>query len=106
MTFLDSISALSPYSLPAASIEAIGLELGIGADDDVSSVDPKLLNGAKARLFLFLATTPNVSEGGVSISFSAYERALFLGRARRYAELAGDTGLVPGAAYGYRGENI
>lgn len=106
MTFLDSLSALTPYSIPAAQLTAIGEELGISAEDDTTGIDPKLLNGAKARLFLFLATTPNVSEGGVSISFSATERAIFLGRARRYAQLAGDTGLIPGAAYGYKGENI
>lgn len=106
MTFLDSLTALSPYTIPQASLEAIGAELGIGADDDISEIDAKALNGARARMFLWLATSPNVSEGGVSISLSAWERGILLGRAKKYATLAGEGDLVPGAAYGYKGENI
>ncbi len=106
MTLSELLTSLAPYPVPEAYFSAIGDEVGVEMDAESTDVDNVVLYRLKARLYLFLATTPNVSEGGVSISFSAAERNAFLALAKRYAALAGETGLVPGATYGYKGENL
>lgn len=98
--------ALSPYPIPMGFIDSIGEGLGLDLEGDHKDVPARDLYRAKARVYFFLATTPNVSEGGVSISFNAEDKRLFLAMARRFANLAGEDGLIPGMAYGYKGENI
>ena len=73
--------------------------------EEVSDVDRISLYRLQARLYLYLATAPNVSEGGVSISFTADDKRTFISLAKRYAALAGENGLISGPAYGYKGEN-
>ena len=107
MTIRELLTAIAPCPVPDAYINAIGTE--IGQEDmnaNVSDTDAKTVYRAQARLYLYLATVPNVSEGGVSISFTAAEKKTFLDLARRYANMAGETGLVPGATYGYKGQNL
>ena len=107
MTVRESLLTISNYPIPDAFLESIGEEVGIDMDGELTEVDdPVPLNRARARAYIFLATAPNVSEGGVSISFTATEKAYFLSLAKRYAALAGETGLFPGPAYGYKGQNI
>ena len=107
MTIRDSLTAISTYPVPSNFFEAIGAEVGLdGVDIDLSEVPAKVIYGIKARFYLFLATAPNVSEGGVSISYSAAERNFFISMARRFAGLAGEDNLVPGGNYGYKGENL
>ena len=72
---------------------------------EVSEVDRISLYRLQARVYLYLATAPNVSEGGVSISYNADDKRTFLALAKRYAALAGENGLISGPAYGYKGEN-
>ena len=106
MTVLEALTALSAYPIPAATIEAIGIEVGLDLGDELSNMPTRDIWRAKARIYLYLATAPNVSEGGVSISYSSADKNLFLSNARKFAELAGEDSLIPGPAYGYKGENI
>lgn len=106
MTVRNILTSISAYPLPDGFLDSIGAEVGVDLDYDISEVPARSLNGAKARFYLFLATAPNVSEGGVSISYSASERSYFMNLARRFAALAGEDELVPGATYGYKGQNI
>lgn len=106
MTAREILSAISSYPFPVDFIESIGKEVGLELDYNIEDIPAKALNGAKARLYLFLATAPNVSEGGVSISYTSTERSYFMNLARRFAALAGDANLVPGTAFGYKGQDI
>lgn len=106
MTIRESLLAISNYPIPDAFLESIGEEVGLDMNEELTEASAVPLNRVRARAYLFLATAPNVSEGGVSISFTATEKAYFLSLARRYAALAGETGLFPGPAYGYKGQNI
>ena len=106
MTVLDSLKSFSNYPIPDTFFESIGEEVGIEMEAEMTEVDSVPLNRVRARTYFFLATAPNVSEGGVSISFTATEKNYFMSLARRYAALAGETGLFPGPAYGYKGQNI
>lgn len=106
MTVRESLHAITNYPIPDAFLESIGEEVGLDMSQELTEASPVSLNRVRARAYYFLATAPNVSEGGVSISFTATEKNFFLSLARRYADLAGETGLFPGPAYGYKGQNI
>lgn len=106
MTVLESLRALTNYPIPDAAFEAIGIESGLDLGDELSSIPNRSLLKAKSRLYLFLAVAPNVSEGGVSISYSATERAYFMNLAKKLAALADEDSIIPKVAYGYKGENI
>ena len=106
MTIREHLSSLAPCQIPDAYFKVIGGEVGADIEDDVANIDRMTLNRLTARLYLYLATLPNVSEGGVSISFTATEKDTFLKLAKRYAQLAGENGLIGGATYGYKGQNI
>lgn len=106
MTVKESLLSISNYPIPDAFLESVGVTVGLPMNTDLSLADSVALNRAKARAYLFLVTAPNISEGGVSISFTAAEKKYFLSAAKKFADLAGETGLVPGPAYGYKGQNI
>lgn len=106
MTVRESLLAISPFPIPADFIESVGEGIGVDLDSDLDGIEAKSLYRAKARVYYFLATVPNVSEGGVSISFSTADKNAFLALARKFANLAGETGLIGGPAYGYKGQNI
>lgn len=107
MTLRESLQAISPIPLPQDFISACGEEFGIDVDRaEIGDVEPRELARIKARIFFRLATTPNISEGGVSISFNAEDKKIFLALARQNAVLGGVPGLVPGVTYGYKGENL
>ena len=106
MTVRESLLAISNYPIPDEFLESIGNEVGLDLSQDLADAPIVALNRVRARSYMFLAMAPNVSEGGVSISFTATEKSYFLSLARRYADLAGETGLFPGPAYGYKGQNI
>ena len=106
MTIRELLNAIAPCPVPNSFINTIGEDIQEDLDADISSVSPVAVNRARARLYLYLSTIPNVSEGGVSISFTAAEKKAFLDLARQYANLAGEKGLIPGTAYGYKGQNI
>ena len=106
MTVRESLLAISNYPIPDAFLQSIGDEVGLDITQDLLDTPTVSLNRVRARAYLFLAMAPNISEGGVSISFTAAEKKYFLDLARRYADLAGETGLFPGPAYGYKGQNI
>lgn len=106
MTIRELLTAIAPCPVPDAYLNAIGEDVGADMDADMSQADTKTVYRSEARLYIYLATMPNVSEGGVSISFTATEKKMFLDLAKRYANMAGETGLVPGANYGYKGQNL
>lgn len=106
MTFQEYLKSSVAATLPDSFVDTIGSALNCSLTDNIDEVSPILKYRALARVYLFLATAPNVSEGGVSISYTATEKKLFLDLARRYAGLAGETGLIVGTAYGYKGQNI
>ena len=106
MTIKELLTAIAPCPVPDAYLNAIGTEVGADLTTNVDETTPLVLNRSRARLYLWLALAPNVSEGGVSISFTAVEKKAFLDLARRYAALAEEENIIPGAIYGYKGQNL
>lgn len=105
-TLRDTLKAISTYPIPAATLEAAAAEWGFSLDDEsnpevLSSPEFKCL---KADIHDFLASAPNISEGGVSFSFSSIERKTFSRKAER---LRMDSGLInPSDDFGYQGTDF
>ena len=106
MTLRESFQATSPITIPQAFLNVCGEELGVNLDAETAAIDPSSYALIKSRIFLRLATMPNISEGGVSISFSAEDKKIFMSLAKKYAAEGGEPGLIPGVKYGYKGENL
>lgn len=102
----EVLSSLTGYPIPESALRRIGMEARIDVDDYVANASVRGLNYAKALVYMYVATAPNISEGGVSITLSATDKSVLLGRARRFAALAGVDDLVPGASFGYKGDSL
>lgn len=107
MKVREAIKAMSAYPMPMAAVENIAAEAGIDAEAELTT-DMRRGEGfmrAKALVYAFLAEAPNVTQGGVSYSFSQSERTRFERKAASIlAELgADDGGEVP---CGYIGEDF
>lgn len=106
MTVRELLRGLAPCEIPDSFLDAIGKQVGVYMDDNQAAVSQTDKYRLQARLYLYLSTLPNISEGGVSISFTATEKKAFLDLAKQNADLAGEKGLVPGTSYGYKGQNL
>ena len=103
MLISESLRSVSLYPIPPATIKCIMSECGL-LDEDVnqSIMQSASYKRAKAKVYLFLADTPNVSEGGANYSLTDNERNSL----RRQAEsLLADVGDSQGE-YGYMGEDF
>lgn len=109
MNVLQSLKSLSSYPIPSATVEDIAEGAGLAVD---TTVTMEIRNGkeykrAKAHVFLFLSEAPNVSQGGISYSFSEDERKRFRSRASNIlseiGEVSEDAALPE---FGYKGEDL
>lgn len=106
-TVLDILRCTNPYPIPACTVEGIAARRGLDVSEEYSQ-DVGMSSAyrlAMADLFLWLSAAPDVSQGGISYSFTDEQRADFRRRANAaYAE-EGDAGLAAASvAFGYKGE--
>lgn len=107
MNALQSLKSISAYPIPTATLADIAEGAGLAADAELTAEgrNSREYRLALARVYLFLSEAPNVSQGGISYSFSEWERQ----RMRRKAEELLDAlgvdadGCVP---LGYKGEDL
>lgn len=107
MTVISSLKALSAYPIPTALIEDALAGAGLLPDEEADSAmrGSKAYKSAKAKVFFFLATAPNVSQGGISYSFTSADKTMF----RKMAQaLMDEIGEEDGSRveYGYQGETF
>lgn len=107
MTILQSLKSLSGYPIPQLSLENVCEELGLTADGeaDVDLRQQPEFKQAKAQVYLLLAEAPDVSQGGITYSFSEEDKKQFRLQAQALLEEVGDTSLA-GDNYGWQGEDI
>lgn len=107
MTILESLKSLSGYPLSRLSVENIAEELGLSADGEVTAEvrSSAAFKRAKARVYLLLAEAPDVSQGGITYSFSDEDKKLFRQQAQALLEEVGDDSPV-GDDYGWMGEDL
>lgn len=108
MNVLQSLRSLSSYPIPTATIEDVAEGVGLAIDTEVTQElrKDKRFKRAQARVYIFLSEAPNVSQGGISYSFSEEERRRFRLRAESLLEQIGDATSETGVEYGYKGEDL
>ena len=94
MNVLQSLKSLSAYPIPSVTVTEMSTEIR-------NSVEYKR---ACAKVYMFLADAPNVSQGGQSYSFSEDERRRFASRANGILEDIGD--ISESVECGYIGEDL
>ncbi len=110
MNNLESLSATSAYPIPEAVLVDIAESTGLDPEESATLEvrQSKAYKWAKAKTYLFLAAAPNVSQNGISYSFSAEERKRFLALAKALLDEIGEDASAcgDGTRYGYRGEDF
>ena len=108
MNVLQSLRSLSSYPIPTATIEDVAEGVGLAIDTELTQElrKDKRFKRAQARVYMFLLEAPNVSQGGISYSFSEEERRRFRLRAENLLEQIGDATSEAGVEYGYKGEDL
>ena len=108
MNVLQSLRSLSSYPIPTATVEDVAEGVGLAIDTELTQElrKDKRLKRAQARVYMFLSEAPNVSQGGISYSFSEEERRRFRLRAENLLEQIGDATSEAGVEYGYKGEDL
>lgn len=108
MTVLDSLRASSAYPVPQEVVETIVAARGLQPD---ATLSPDLARSpayrlAKADLLTWLSGAPDVSQEGISYSFTDEQRKGFRGRAAAIYDDCGDGEDKAGTIYGYKGDRL
>ena len=88
-----ALMSITNYPIPAPVIENIMDAAGLGSDTETSAEvrQSEPFRRATAGVYQYLAEAPNVSQAGISYSFSEDERTRFAQRASNIlAELGSD----------------
>lgn len=107
-TVFQSLKCLSSYPIPSATIENVAEESGLNASDNVTVEvrKSKSFMLTKAGIYDFLSEAPNISQSGISFSFSEDERKRFKTKADSLRRVAGYEDAANQAVYGYQGEDL
>lgn len=108
MTILQSLKSLSAYPTPSATLQDIAEGCGLQYDAELTPEmrNSKEMKRAKARAYAYLITAPNISQNGVSFSFTAEERKQFKKWAKDLLKEIGDDTSALGGKYGYVGSDF
>lgn len=110
MTTLQSLKSLTAYPIPPATLQDIAEGCGLQADAELTTETRSTTEykRAKAHVYIYLLTAPNISQNGVSFSFTSEEKKRFKAMARNLLTEIGDdtSSLGTGVKYGYVGENF
>jgi hypothetical protein len=108
MTILESLKSLSGYPLSRLSLVDITEEVGLAADGEATQGvrQSKPFKRAKARVYIMLAEAPDVSQGGITYSFSDEDKKHFRMQAQALLEEVGDDISGLGDDYGWMGEDL
>ena len=99
-TISNSLRSISNYPIPPAIIEEVAEDSGLNPDELVT---PEIRMLAKAGIYDFLSEAPNISQAGISYTFSNDERNRFklkAGSIRKKLEGSNH------GVYGYQGEDL
>lgn len=105
MTLLESLQSLTNYPVSPEYVEGVLTEEGMSADTQLT---PETAHSAgflraKRRVCLYIATAPNLSQGGISYSLDANARGQFIEMASDIAEALSED---EGGRYGYIGDEL
>lgn len=107
MNVAQSLKSLSAYPIPSATLQDIAEGVGLSAETELTpeTRGSSEFRRAQAGVYLFLSQAPNVTQNGISYTFSDDDRRRFRLRAEGILDEVGDT-TGNGPAYGYQGEEL
>lgn len=108
MTIQQSLKSLTAYPIPPATLQDIAEGCGLSLDIELTQElrNGKEMKRAKARTYAYLVTAPNISQNGLSFSFSAEERKQFKKLAVDLLKEIGDDTSGLKTKCGYVGEDF
>lgn len=108
MTIADSLKAISLYPINPLTCQNIAEECGLyAADDATADVRASIpYKRAKAKVYMYLAEAPNVSEAGANYSFTDAEREASKKKAQALLDEAGAEDESAVDAVGWIGEDF
>ena len=108
-TIFQSLNSISNYPVPASVIDDAADSFGLNPSDELTKEtrNGKSFQLTKAMLYDFLSEAPSVSQGGVTFSFSEYEKKCFKAKADKIRKGLGyEDAVSKGSNYGYQGEDF
>ena len=110
ITVLQTLMSLSRYPIDADVATLIATQRGIENPDEANFMDyqeSKEFYFAQADIYNWLATAPNISQGGQTYSLSDKDKANFARKAQAIYDLYKEPDdIMPKATFGYKGNLI
>lgn len=107
-TVLESLKGVNAYPVPQSVIETMAAERGLQLD---AALSPDILGSrayrlVKADLLMWLSRAPDVTQEGISYSFTDEQRKDFRISASAIYKDCGDVTDKAGTIYGYKGSRL
>jgi hypothetical protein len=105
MTISNSLRGLTNYPVPSAVFDDAAEEQGLDPNGELTAEvrTCKAFKHAKARIYDFLSEAPNVTQAGISYSFTDEDRKRFRQKAESIRLEVGGSGK---GVFGYQGEDL
>lgn len=102
------LQSINTYPIPANIIMEAGIKYGLDIEADATKevIQSSGFKLAKADIYAYLAGAPDVTQNGISFSFSEDQRSYFLSVATSIRNEEGVTDPTTGQGYGYVGEDL
>ena len=107
MTVSESLRSINNYPIPPYVLTKSAIKNGMSLEDEITSesVISKEYRLMEADVFAFLAGAPDVTQNGVSFSFTDDQRDWFLSMSNSIKADLGVSDASSGQGYGYMGED-
>jgi len=103
MTILEALNSISKYDISDSAIAEIAIIRGLTLTDEATQVilTSTAYSLAKGDVYEWLATNPDITEGGFSINLPASARNMLHEKAKAIYSASGKS-----TTFGYKGENF
>ena len=105
MTILQALRSVNAYPLTDEQLEIAAITAGLDPQSDAGAMTTKEYTHAKANVYSLLAEAPNISQGGITFSFSAEEKKQFRLVACKLYNAIGIE-MPQASKWGYQGEDF
>lgn len=108
MKISELLKSINPYPIPANVIMKAGIKHGLDIETEAGpeTINSKEYKLAEADIYTYLAGAPNISQNGITFSFTEDERTHFLNIASSIRKEEGVQDPSTGQGYGYMGEDF
>ena len=107
MTISESLKSINDYPIPPYVLKKTAIKNGMSLEDEITSesVISKEYRLMEADVYAFLAGAPDITQNGVSFSFSQEQRDWFLSMSNSIKAELGVSDASSGQGYGYMSED-